>query len=76
MQNHSDSYLAGFLLAEIVIRNSNLLSITPEAAAIHLGLPAETVTAMLRHFQEEGMVRVTEGTILITDKEKLMKLLG
>ena len=39
-----------------------------------MGSAREVVTRMLRYFQNEGMVKLTRGTIEITDEEKLEKL--
>ena len=40
----------------------------------HLGSPREVVTRMLRYFQNEGMVKLSRGTVEVTDKEKLEQL--
>ena len=39
-----------------------------------MGTAREVVTRMLRYFQSEGMVRLTRGTVDITDEKKLRKL--
>ena len=39
-----------------------------------MGTAREVVTRMLRYFQNEGMVRLTRGTIEITDTKRLEKL--
>ena len=39
-----------------------------------MGTAREVVTRMLRYFQSEGMVKLTRGTIELTDKKKLNKL--
>lgn len=69
-----DKRLAGFLLKESAIDDTNSLKITHEVIGNHLGNPREVVTRMLRHFQNEGMVKLSRGTVEITDKEKLIKL--
>ena len=69
-----DKRLAAFLLEESAIEGSSLLKITHEKIASHMGTAREVVTRMLRYFQGEGMVRLTRGTIEITDEEALSAL--
>ena len=69
-----DKRLAGFLLEEATLEESPVLKITHEKIAAHLGTAREVVTRMLRYFQSEGMVKLTRGTIELTDEEKLQKL--
>ena len=69
-----DKRLAKFLLEEIALEGTNSLKITHERIANHLGTAREVVTRMLRYFQSEDMVRLTRGTVDITDEKKLRKL--
>ena len=69
-----DKRLAAFLLEEAALEESDTLRITHEKIANHMGTAREVVTRMLRYFQSEGMVKLTRGTIEITDEEKLVKL--
>ena len=69
-----DKRLAAFLLEEAQLEGTNQLKITHEKIANHMGSSREVVTRMLRYFQNEGMVKLTRGTIEITDEEKLEKL--
>ena len=66
-----DKRLAAFLLEEARLEDSAVLRITHEKIASHLGTAREVVTRMLRYFQNEGMVKLTRGTIEITDEAKL-----
>ena len=68
-----DKRLAAFLLEEARLESSNILHITHEKIASHLGTAREVVTRMLRYFQNEGMVRLTRGTIELVDEKKLEK---
>ena len=70
-----DKRLAAFLLEESVLEGTNTLKITHEKIGNHMGNAREVVTRMLRYFQNEGMVRLSRGTIEITDAKKLEKLL-
>lgn len=69
-----DKRLARFLLEESVIEGTQLLKITHETIASHLGSAREVVTRMLKYFQSEGMVQLTRGTVTLVDMEKLESL--
>ena len=69
-----DKRLAHFLMEECAIENTHVLKITHETIAAHLGTAREVVTRMLKYFQTEGIVRLTRGTIEITDIEKQKQL--
>ena len=65
---------AAGVLEEAGIEGSTSLKITHEKIANHMGTAREVVTRMLRYFQGEGMVRLTRGTVVLTDKKRLAKL--
>lgn len=69
-----DKRVAAFLLEESSIEETDELKITHEIIANHLGSHREVITRMLRYFRSEGMVKLTRGTVTITDKEKLREL--
>ena len=69
-----DSRLAAFLLEECMLEETEVLKITHEKIADHLGTAREVVTRMLRYFQGEGMVRLSRGTVEILDEKKLGQL--
>ena len=69
-----DKRLAAFLLEESAVEGTNQLKITHEKIANHMGTAREVVTRMLRYFQSEGMVKLTRGSVDITDEKKLRKL--
>ena len=69
-----DKRLAAFLLEETRLEETNMLKITHEKIASHMGTAREVVTRMLRYFQSEGMVKLTRGAIEVTDEEKLEEL--
>ena len=66
-----DQRLAGFLLEESALEGTDVLKITHEAIGSHMGNPREVVTRMLRYFQSEGLVRLSRGTVEITDADGL-----
>ena len=69
-----DKRLAKFLLEEAALEGTNILKITHEKIAGHMGSAREVVTRMLRYFQSEGMVRLTRGTVDILEEKRLRKL--
>ena len=69
-----DKRLAGFLVEESRIEETDSLKITHEKIAAHLGTAREVVTRMLRYFQSDGMVKLTRGTVELVDKKALLRL--
>ena len=69
-----DKRLATFLLEESALENSSVLKLTHEIIANHLGTAREVVTRMLRYFQNEGYVKLSRGTVEITDREGMETL--
>ena len=69
-----DKRLASFLLEESILEKSTSLKITHEKIANHMGTAREVVTRMLRYFQSEGMVKLTRGTVEITDQKAMERL--
>ena len=69
-----DKRLADFLLEECSVEGTNLLKITHEKIAAHMGTAREVVTRMLRYFQGESMVKLTRGAVELTDKKRLQNL--
>lgn len=69
-----DKRLAAFLLEESSIEGSNTLKMTHEKIADHIGSAREVVTRMLRHFQSDGLVKLSRGTIEILDPKALYDL--
>ena len=69
-----DRRLAAFLLEESSLDGTDSLKITHEKIANHMGTAREVVTRMLRYFQGEGMVKLTRGTVELTDRKALADL--
>ncbi len=76
MWKSQDKRLAAFLVEESAIEESRILKITHDRIANHLGTAREVVTRMLRYFQNEGMVKLTRGSIELADPESLEDLAG
>ena len=74
MWKSMDKRLAAFLLEESNLEGTTALKITHEKIASHMGTAREVITRMLRHFQSEGMVKLTRGTVEIVNEEKLEAL--
>ena len=70
-----DKRLANFLLEEAALENSDVLRLTHETIANHLGTAREVVTRMLRYFQNEGYVKLTRGAVEITDRSGMEELI-
>ena len=71
MWKSMDRRVAAFLLEESVIEGSSVLKLTHETIANHLGTHREVVTRMLKYLQSEGAVKLTRGTVEITDRKAL-----
>ena len=71
MWKSMDKRVAAFLLEECTIEGSDALKITHETIANHLGSHREVITRMLRYFQDEGVVKLSRGTVLILRMDKL-----
>ena len=69
-----DKRLATFLLEETAVEGSNTLKLTHEKIANHLGTAREVVTRMLRYFQNEGLVKLTRGSVIVKDTKRLRAL--
>ena len=69
-----DKRLAAFLVEEAAIEGTNLLKVTHEKIANHMGTAREVVTRMLRYFQGEGLVKLSRGTIEIINQAGLNAL--
>ena len=69
-----DKRVAAFLLEESAIEDTARLAITHETIARHLGTHREVVTRMLRYLQDEGLVRLSRGTVELLDREGLAAL--
>ena len=71
-----DRRLADFLLEERALEGTDTLKLTHEAIGNHLGTAREVVTRMLRYFQSEEMVKLSRGTVEVTDAARLRELCG
>lgn len=70
-----DKRLAIFLLDESSASHSNEIHMTHEQIAKLMGSAREVVTRMLKYFSSEGYVELSRGTVTLTDKNALRKLL-
>ena len=71
-----DKRLAAFLLEESALEDSPTLKTTHETIGHHLGSPREVVTRMLRYFQDEGLVKLSRGSVTLVDTARLQALAG
>ena len=65
------SRLARFLLDESALEGTTRLKLTHETIASHLGTAREVVTRTLKDFQDEGLVSLSRGYVVISDAKGL-----
>lgn len=66
-----DKRLAIFLLDEVTENGTDMVTMTHEQIARHLGSAREVITRMLKHFASDGLVEVSRKGIRILDKKTL-----
>lgn len=71
-----DERLAVFLLDEVAHTQSNTLHLTHDEIAHHLGSAREVVSRMLKRFADDGLVKLSRGTISILNKQGLRALIS
>ena len=69
-----DKRLAIFLYDEMQTSGLELITMTHEQVARHLGTAREVVTRMLKHFASDGILEVSRKGIQILDKTKLRSI--
>ncbi|MEG0806012.1 MAG: Crp/Fnr family transcriptional regulator [Lachnospiraceae bacterium] len=66
-----DKRLAEFLYEQAALEGSDVLHITHEQIARHLGSAREVVSRMLKYLAQEGLIHVTRGSIQLLNRKKL-----
>ena len=69
-----DKRLAIFLLDEISENGTDIVDMTHEQIARHLGTAREVITRMLKRFSSDGLLEVSRKGIKILDKKKLREI--
>ena len=69
-----DKRLAIFLLDEATQTGSDIITLTHEQIARHLGTAREVITRLLKHLASDEIIEVTRKGIIITDKKKLRSI--
>ena len=69
-----DKRLAIFLLDEITEKKSEVIIMTHEQIAKHLGTAREVISRMLKHFSADGVVEVSRKGIKVINKKKLQEI--
>lgn len=69
-----DKRLAIFLSDEITANKTDIVIMTHEQIARHLGTAREVITRMLKHLASDGIIEVTRKGIKIIDKKKLREI--
>lgn len=68
-----DKRLAGFLIEEANLEDSDTITLTHEQIAGHLGSAREVISRMLKYFSNEGILSVSRKGIRILDRKRLME---
>jgi len=69
-----DKRLAIFLLDESEQTGSDIITLTHEHIARHLGTAREVITRLLKHLASDETIEVTRKGIILTDKRKLRSI--
>lgn len=69
-----DARLAALLLGESTLTDSDILFITHDQIAGHLGSVREVISRMLKYFQNEKYIEASRGRVKIIDKKGLFKV--
>lgn len=69
-----DRRLAIFLLDETANTKDDTVHLTHEQIAKYMGSAREVVSRMLKYFSSEGIVKLSRGGVLITDKARLRRI--
>lgn len=70
-----DQRLAIFLLDESSKNRSDTIYLTHTQIAKYIGSAREVVSRMLKYFSDEGIIKLSRGSVSILDKDKLRKLI-
>lgn len=70
----ADRRLAIFLVDEMSKSDSTQLKLTHEQIARYMGSAREVVTRLLKYFSNEGIVKLSRGSVTILNKKKLRQL--
>ncbi|WP_051280752.1 Crp/Fnr family transcriptional regulator [Anaerovorax odorimutans] len=70
-----DRRLAIFLIEQSSLEESDIIKLTHQEIADHLGSAREVISRMLKYFSGEGMISVSRRGIKLLDREKLMKMM-
>ena len=68
--------VAAFLLEQSALENSETLYLTHETIAKNLGTAREVISRILKYLENDGLLKLSRGQILLTDRKKLRELGG
>jgi CRP/FNR family transcriptional regulator len=69
-----DRRVAIFLLDQATLEDSDIITLTHEQIANHLGTAREVISRMLKYLSNEGLVSVSRKGIVILDRKALIAL--
>ena len=68
-----DQRIAIFLWDEQSKKDGNVLMLTHDEIARQIGSSREVVTRIMKYFEQEGILSLERGKVVITDKNALKK---
>ena len=66
--------IAAFLLEQSTLENSETLSMTHETIAKNLGTAREVISRILKYLENDGLLKLSRGQILLTNVKKLREM--
>lgn len=66
--------VASFLIEQSVLDGSDTISMTHETIAKNVGTAREVISRMLKYFENEGLIKLLRGEIVVLDAEKLNEI--
>jgi CRP/FNR family transcriptional regulator, anaerobic regulatory protein len=66
--------VSSFLLEQSALENSETLSMTHETIAKNLGTAREVISRILKHFENDGLLKLSRGQIKLMNMKKLKEI--
>lgn len=66
--------VAAFLIEQSALENSDTLFLTHETIAKNLGTAREVVSRILKYLENDGMLKLSRGRIILTDSTRLRSM--
>lgn len=66
--------IAAFLLEQSILEATDTLTVTHETIARNIGTAREVISRVLKHLENDGIIRLSRGQVQITDMEVLTEI--